>query len=34
MSRLERIRQTLIASLSASGFGRIEIDPEGYVQKN
>ena len=29
MHRLERLQITLIAALSASGFGRIEIDPEG-----
>ena len=30
MLRLEPLRQVLIAALSASGFGRIEIDPDGY----
>ena len=34
MSRLESVRQILIAALSASGFGRIDIDPEGYIQKS
>lgn len=27
--RIEPVRKTLIAALSASGFGRVEIDPEG-----
>jgi len=26
--KIPRVRQTLLAALSASGFGRVEIDPE------
>lgn len=29
MNRIDPVRQTLVAALSASGFGRVEIDPEG-----
>ena len=28
MTRLEATRHTIIAALSASGFGRVDIDPE------
>ena len=34
MHKLEKTRQHLIAALSASGFGSIRIDPEGYRSKS
>lgn len=32
MTRVEPLRHTLIAALSASGFGKVDIDPEGLLR--